>query len=157
MSWRVTGKWGEETTPVYNSKKFGLKVVFFHYLSRAAAPPIALGNCPIITACCLSATTRQDVPRSRYVRIRRSKPWVTTNWCHTDSMQISRLFLLQTGFGDLWSREPQRGNVRAGGGGELCDVSARAAWGRGLVFPRRLGGSRCLWHDVISMSSHRKT
>ena len=33
----------------------------------------------------------------------------------------------------------------------------RAAQGRSLVFPRCLGGFRCLWHDVISMSSHCKT
>ena len=152
MSWRVTGKWGEEITPVYNSKKFGLKVVFFHYPSRAAAPPIALGSYPIITACCLSAPTRQDVSRSRYVRIRRSKPCVTTNWCHTDSMQISRLFLSQTGFGDLWSREPQRRKVRAGGGGELCDVSASRGLGAGSSF-----SSARLWQDVISVYSPRKT
>ena len=63
-----------DNTPVYNSKKFGIKVLLFHYPSRAAAHTIALGNYPIITACLLNTTTRQDAPRSRHIPIRRSKP-----------------------------------------------------------------------------------
>lgn len=155
MSWRVNGKWEEETL-VYNSlKKFGLKVLFSperqhlrcseelpnHY--RVPTQCNRQTRCPLVQICPF-----QEAKAIDYYKLLSHLLQTNTTACSSCKLPL-----------ETFGGKNPRGEPEAPAEAENSVTSVRrAGQGRGLAFPRLPGGSR--WgaercRDAISLRGPR--